>query len=224
MHESFHLCLKIHAWIFQDYVVNYIFIYVYINVYIYIYIKDSCMNLFNYALNYVLERSNVKLIRPGGMREAIKSASSSLRMAGVWDYTLDSYLNPRVSFMLSPPFRWTPALRRPEQNFWKLSWPCSKLAPKSPKISKNLKNWTFEFQLKFWIDFWTHLFKFDLILELEISQELIKNQTLNKKWQNRKAYENHSFYNGFWRYGSEQTLNNQHFQSKHRLRNHSKFL
>ena len=120
------------------------------------------------------------------MRRAVKSASSSLRMAGVWDQILNTNLNPRVSFMLSPPFRWTPALRRPEQNFWKLFDSVAFLAPKSPKISKHLKNWTFEFQLKFWIDVWTHLFKFGLILELEISQKSIKNRTLNKKWQKSK--------------------------------------
>ena len=46
----------------------------------------------------------------------------------------NSLLNPRVSFMLSPPFRWPPALRRAEPNLKKTSRLRSFLDPKSPKI------------------------------------------------------------------------------------------
>ena len=92
--------------------------------------KIAWMKRFMHESFHLCLGCHVEMIRPGGMREAIKSASSSGWLA-CETILLNSNLNPRVSFMLSPPFRWTPALRRAEPNFWKYFRGRSKLAPKS---------------------------------------------------------------------------------------------
>ena len=124
---------------------------------------------------------------------------------------LDSNLNPRGSFMLSPPFRWTPAFRRAESNFQKTFRPCSVSAkkfknifgfapnfdfwrPKSAKISK-IRPSKFDLNLgSIFRQIYSNLVSF-------WSSKSVKNrfkiQLRIKRMKKRKTFQNDSFYNGF---------------------------
>ena len=121
-------------------------------------------------------------------------------MAGVWDQDLNSNFEPKGKLYAFPSLSLDARAPPTRTKLLNKFWVCSFLAPKSPKISKIGPS---NFNLNFGSIFghiYSNLLSF-------WSSKSFKNWSKIELWikncKNRKTFENHSFYNGFRRYGSE---------------------